>query len=58
MKDSTLTEENRETIYVIFRVYHLGRDAMGFVVYLDPEVLKVSGQLEFTAEEWSVVPQC
>ncbi|KAK1676480.1 hypothetical protein BDP55DRAFT_727811 [Colletotrichum godetiae] len=43
-------------IYVIFRVYHLGRSNMGFKVYLDPEELRDRKQLSFTAEKWSITP--
>ncbi len=57
MKDSVLSPDNDHTIYAIFRVYSLGRDGMGLRVYLDPETLRVSGQLEFTSETWSVVPR-
>ncbi|KAI1487736.1 hypothetical protein F5X96DRAFT_681025 [Biscogniauxia mediterranea] len=43
-------------IYAIFRVYHLGQDNMGLRIYFDPETLRRSGKLAFTAETWSVVP--
>ncbi|KAI0424953.1 hypothetical protein F5Y09DRAFT_118782 [Xylaria sp. FL1042] len=44
------------TIYVIFRVYWLGQDNVGLRIYLDPESLRRTHQLEFTSELWSVVP--
>ncbi|KAI1377806.1 hypothetical protein F4677DRAFT_458573 [Hypoxylon crocopeplum] len=56
MQQNVLTEANSSKIYVIFRVYHLGKDNMGLRVYLDPESLRLSRQLAFTAETWSVVP--
>lgn len=46
----------RDVIYVIFRVYNLGSNDMGVKVYLDPETLRLSEQLSFTADTWSVVP--
>jgi hypothetical protein len=56
MRDNALTPGNTSTIYVIFRVYHLGGAGMDFKIYIDPEALRLSGQLEFMAENWSVVP--
>ncbi len=56
MKDCTLSAENRDTIYVVFRVYNLGQDNMGLRIYLDPAALEAS-ELDFTAETWSVVPR-
>lgn len=56
MRGNTLTAGNTTKIYAIFRVYYLGQDNMGLKVYLDPESLRLSGQLKFTAETWSVVP--
>jgi hypothetical protein len=56
MRDNALTPRNTDTIYVIFRVYYLGRAGMDLKIYMDPEALRLSGELEFTAETWSVVP--
>lgn len=56
MKDNAIDAENRDTIYAIFRVYNLGRDDMGLKIYIDPESLRLSEQLGFTAETWSVAP--
>jgi hypothetical protein len=56
MKDNSSSAGNRDTIYVIFRVYNLGQGNMGVRIYLDPETLRLSEQLSFTAETWSVVP--
>ncbi|EXF75687.1 hypothetical protein CFIO01_04620 [Colletotrichum fioriniae PJ7] len=55
MRDQVMTE-NSDTVYVIFRVYNLGQANMGLKVYLDPETLRRSEQLKFTAETWSVIP--
>ena len=43
-------------IYLIIRVFNLGKDSMGLRVYFDPESLRKSGELVFTEESWSVVP--
>lgn len=40
-------------IYVIFRVYNLGQDDIGLKIYFDPGT---SGQLEFRAQTWSIIP--
>lgn len=53
-----------DEIYVIFRVYDLGRAGrpLGLNVYVDPETLRREGQLDFIPEnprqvsKWSVVP--
>lgn len=58
MRNVTLSEENRSEIYVIFRVYQLdqGDQAPGLKLYLDPESLRLSRALDFTATTWSVTP--
>jgi hypothetical protein len=56
MQRYVLTADNSNMIYVIFRVYHLGQQNMGLKIYVDPESLRSSGQLDFTAKTWSVVP--
>lgn len=45
-------------IYVIFRVYQLDQDDQGpgLKIYVDPEALRLSGELEFSSQGWSVVP--
>lgn len=56
MQENSVAAGDRSTIYVIFRVYGLGQDGMGLSIYVDPEALRVSESLQFTAESWSVVP--
>lgn len=58
MKDATISEGSPSVIYVIFRVYQLdqGGQGPGLRVYVDPEALRLSGELDFTAPKWSVVP--
>ncbi|KAK7921595.1 hypothetical protein PG985_009617 [Apiospora marii] len=56
MQENSVAAGNKSTIYVIFRVYYLGQDSMGLKIYVDPEALRVSQSLKFTAESWSVTP--
>lgn len=58
MKGTTLTGGDTNMIYVIFRVYQLdqGDQGPGLKIYVDPEALRLSGELNFTAPTWSVVP--
>ena len=56
MQANTVLDGDGDVIYVIFRVYNLGRDDMGVRIYLDPEALRLSGQLRFVAENWLVTP--
>jgi hypothetical protein len=44
------------TIYVIFRVYNLGKDNMSLRIYVDPDALRRQDVLRFTAESYSVTP--
>jgi hypothetical protein len=48
--------EERHRVYVIFRVYNLGTDAVNFNIYLDPWRLERDKLLSITAREYSVVP--
>lgn len=59
MRNNVLGSGNTDEVYVIFRVYDLGRAdrPLGLNVYLDPETLRLEGQLEFTASTWAVVPK-
>ncbi|KAI9372834.1 hypothetical protein BJX61DRAFT_542344 [Aspergillus egyptiacus] len=45
-----------ECVYVVFRVFNLGRDSVGVKVYVDPESMRERRELLFTAETWSVTP--
>ncbi|KAK3367905.1 hypothetical protein B0H63DRAFT_489977 [Podospora didyma] len=49
--------QSRQTdgLYVVFRVYNLGKDSVGVKVLVDPESLRQRGELAFTARTWSVV---
>ena len=41
-------------IYVIFRVFYLGEQDIGFRVLVDPKGLEREGALEFEAETYTV----
>lgn len=46
---------DKSEVYMILRVFGLnGR--LGMCAYLDPERLRLDGQLLFTGQSWSVVP--
>ncbi|KAL2828008.1 hypothetical protein BDW59DRAFT_178954 [Aspergillus cavernicola] len=44
------------SVYVIFRVYNLGRDSTAMKVYVNPGLMEEKGELVFTTDKWSVVP--
>ena len=41
-------------IYIIFRVFKLGQLGMGMRMIVDPEIRRRRGELEFTAELFTV----
>jgi hypothetical protein len=43
-------------IYVVFRVYNLGRESLNVKVYVDPEAHHRQGSLEFAQHTWTVTP--
>lgn len=45
-----------ESIYMIFRVFNLGNNAIGVRIYMDPDRMKREGRLIFTADRWTVTP--
>lgn len=58
MRNATLSEGNNSDIYVIFRVYQLdqGNQGPGLKVYVDPESLRLSRVLDFSAQTWTITP--
>jgi hypothetical protein len=48
--------ENQGVVYVLFRVFNLGRRSMGVVLYVDPEEHRRAGRLSFKRDKWTVVP--
>ncbi|KAH6672747.1 hypothetical protein F5X68DRAFT_175032 [Plectosphaerella plurivora] len=49
--------QDRKEVYMILRVFGIENGRIGMRVYVDPEMMRVNGQLEFTGESWSVVPR-
>ncbi|KAB8229009.1 uncharacterized protein BDW43DRAFT_289566 [Aspergillus alliaceus] len=45
-----------ERIYIIFRVFNIGTNSVAMKVFVDPESMRRSRHLLFTAETWSIVP--
>ena len=41
---------------MIMRVFEIESSQPGVSVYLDPEMLRLNEELEFTGEMWTVVP--
>ncbi|KAI1271736.1 hypothetical protein F5Y07DRAFT_382043 [Xylaria sp. FL0933] len=50
-------KDKQDSIYVVFRVFNLGKQSMGCAVYVDPDAMRIQGSLNFRAETWSVVPK-
>jgi hypothetical protein len=50
------TELDEPEIYVVFRVYYLGKESMGLKIYVDPESLRQEERLIFSPESYSVYP--
>ena len=48
------TARTSPEIYVIFRVFYLGEQEIGFRVLVDPKGLERQGALEFEAETYTV----
>lgn len=55
MQENTNGNDNRASVYMIFRVFNLEAENIGLRVLVDPESLRNREQLSFTAESWSVV---
>jgi hypothetical protein len=43
-------------VYVIIRVFNLNKDNIDMRVYVDPAAMEERHELNFTAQQWSVVP--
>lgn len=50
------TGQANPDVYLIFRVYCLGKRDMGLQVYVDPEGMRREGSLVFRSESYSVRP--
>jgi hypothetical protein len=55
MQENTNRNGNRQTVYVIFRVFNLEAGNIGLKILMDPESMRTRDELAFTAESWSVV---
>ena len=49
-------EDNVGRVYVIMRVFNLGKDSASVRVLVDPEGMRRRGELNFEAESWRVRP--
>lgn len=55
MQEMALQEDRASNkIYVIFRVYNLGRDSLNVKLYVDPEAHRRQGSLQFAQHTWTV----
>lgn len=43
-------------IYLVCRVYNLGRDSLSVKLYVDPEAHRRQGSLAFASHTWTVMP--
>ena len=46
--------ESATEVYIIMRVFNLGRDDINVDFFVDPETLRREGELKFEAESWTV----
>lgn len=44
-------------VYIIFRVFNLGRNNLGVKLYVDPEAHRLRGNLVFESQTWTVQPR-
>lgn len=50
-------ELNRDgSIYMIFRVFDMGKRSIGVRIYMDPDQMRLDGTLRFSADRWTVTP--
>jgi hypothetical protein len=47
-------EQTSEKIYVLFRVFNLGKENINMKIYIDPETHRRSNTLLFEAQTWTV----
>lgn len=55
MGDMALREQVSEKIYMICRVYNLGKETLDVKIYVDPYV-HIGRSLEFEEDGWTVKP--
>ena len=57
MERMRLTQgEDSPEVYVVLRVFNLGKDTVDMRVYVDPKRIEDEGGLIFTPESYSVIP--
>ena len=49
--------EDHSEVYMVLRVFGIQNEKIGMSIYMDPEQLRVNGELVFTGQTWSVVPR-
>lgn len=47
---------NNESLYMIFRVFNMGKKSIGVRIYMNPDQMRLEGRLRFTADRWTVTP--
>ncbi|KAF4634009.1 hypothetical protein G7Y89_g4107 [Cudoniella acicularis] len=58
LQEMTLTPgQTSESIYVIFRVFDLGKESMNVKIYVDPEAHRLRDGLMFESQTWTVTPR-
>ena len=57
MQRMVLTPGQRAAeVYIILRVFNLGQGRIGMRLYVDPETMRRNGELQFAAEQYTVIP--
>jgi hypothetical protein len=59
MKEMSRLNADRQPpteVYLICRVYNLGRESMGMKMFVDPYVMEGTGELRFTPDTWTCTP--
>jgi len=51
------SSHERKQLYILFRVYGLDSGRVSMKVYVDPEIARRDGRLEFEPENWTVAPK-
>ena len=49
-------QENMSHVYIILRVFNLGKASASVKVLVDPEGMRLRGELNFEAEKWRIRP--
>jgi len=58
MRSYTLPDDSSvPNVYIIFRVFNLGRNNMSVKLYVDPEGHRLRGDLLFEPQTWTVKPR-